>query len=295
MPLLITGASGQLGGYLLRELARQGVPAVAWSGTSRGERFGFPLRPVNLADVDAVTRAFVESRATAIMHAGAVTRLADAVRDPERARAVNAGGTATLARLAAGAGVRLILVSTDLVFDGHKGSYREEDPPAPLSVYGRSKHEAEQEALAHAGHLVVRVSLLFGPTVTGRPSFFDEQVQALQQARPIRLFADEWRTPLSYSRAAQALLALVSSDETGILHLGGPERLSRLEMGERVADFLRCDRSSIIAAMRDSVPGPEPRPRDTSLDSSRWRKRFPSQPWPGFEESLREMGNGPGR
>jgi dTDP-4-dehydrorhamnose reductase len=275
--ILVTGASGQLGGYLLRELRTRGETVVAWSGSRSGDLFGVPLRPVELTDAAAVTDAFREARPDVVIHAAALARVSDCYRDPDRAHRVNAEGTATLASLAAAAGARLVLVSTDLVFDGERGNYREEDAPTPTSAYGRSKVAAEQAALAYPGHAVARVSLLFGPSLVGRPSFFDEQTSALREGRPVTLFRDEWRTPLQLNTAARALVELAFSDYSGLLHVGGPERLSRLEMGQRLAEALGVDGSSIVSSTRAEHAAPEPRPKDTSLDSSRWRRQFPSE------------------
>jgi dTDP-4-dehydrorhamnose reductase len=289
MRILVTGASGQLGSYLLRELSRRGAEVAAWSGARRGDLFGVPMRPVDLADADGVAGAFREARPAVVVHAGALARVADCHRDPSRAERVNTRGTAVLAELVAAAGARLVYVSTDLVFDGERGGYREDDPPAPLSVYGRSKAAAEGAVLAVPVGAVVRVSLLFGPSFTGRTAFFGEQVAALRAGRTVTLFADERRTPLSLGVAARALLDVALSDFTGLLHLGGPERMSRLEMGQRLAAFLGVDPSAIVAVKRDQVPAAEPRPRDTSLDSSRWRGLFPGHPWPAWEEALRQF------
>jgi dTDP-4-dehydrorhamnose reductase len=85
------------------------------------------------------------------------------------------------------------------------------------------------------------------------------------------------------------LVALASAEVTGLLHLGGPERLSRLEMGLRLAAYLGADAGAICPARRDDLPAPEPRPRDVSLDSSQWRRLFPTQPWPTWDEALREL------
>jgi dTDP-4-dehydrorhamnose reductase len=292
MRLLVTGASGQLGGYLLRELSARGVRATAWSGSRSGSLFGMPLRPVDLADPDGLAAAFREARPTAVIHAGGISSVADCYRDPPRAQRVNCQGSAVLAELAAREGVRLILVSTDLVFDGVKGWYRESDGPAPLSVYGQTKVAAEQAVLAAPRSVVARLSLLFGPSVVGRPAFFDQQATALRQRQSLTLFEDEWRTPLSLATAARALIALAASDCTGLLHLGGPERLSRLEMGQRLARFLDADPAVIVATRRDQACAPELRPGDTSLDSGRWRELFPGQPWPAWLEALSEMARG---
>jgi dTDP-4-dehydrorhamnose reductase len=289
MRLLVTGASGMLGAYLLRELRAAGAAVTAWGGARGGELFGVPLRPVDLTDAGAVAAAFREARPDAVLHAAALARVADCHRDPGLAQRVNAGGSAALAELAAAAGARLVLVSTDMVFDGEHPPYREGDPPAPVSAYGRSKVAAEAAVLAAPRAAVARLSLLFGPGRAGRPSFFDEQVAALRGGRAVPLFVDEWRTPLALTTAARALAALARSDYTGVLHVGGPERLSRLEMGQRLAAFLGADPGPLVPARRADAPAAEPRPRDLTLDSSRWRGLFPDQPWPAWEEALREM------
>jgi dTDP-4-dehydrorhamnose reductase len=289
MRILVTGASGNLGAYLLRELASAGAHVSAWSGVRSGALFGIPLQPVALTDRDAVARAFRAARPEIVLHAAALASMAECAREPQRAEAINAGGTALLAELAAEAGARLLYISTDLVFDGEKGDYHEDDAPAPLSVYGRTKQTAEQTVRGAARAVIARLSLLFGPSVAGRPAFFDDQLRRLRAGESLVCFADEWRTPLGLRTAARALVALAGSDYEGLLHLGGPERLSRLEMAERLAAYLGADPGLLIAASRAAAAG-EPRPRDTSLNSSRWRGLFPEVPWPGFEEALREMG-----
>lgn len=289
MRLLLTGASGQLGAYLLREGLRRGGPLAAWSGHRPGELFGCPLRPVDLTNADAVATAFREARPDVVIHAAAMAGVADCHRDPARAESINTRGSARIAELAAQSEARLVHVSTDMVFDGERGGYREEDAVAPLSVYGRTKAEAERAVLAHPRTVVVRVSLLFGPALGERRTFFDEQMAALKAGRPLSLFHDEWRTPLSLLAAARGLLDIAASDVVGLLHMGGPERLSRLDMGRRLATFLGRDPAGIVSASRLSAPAVEPRPRDLSLDSSKWRRLFPQCKGPDWDDDLREM------
>jgi dTDP-4-dehydrorhamnose reductase len=289
MRILVTGASGQLGGYLLRELKRRGLPAHAWSGSRTGELFDCPLQPVDLADANRVGDAFTAAKPDVIIHAAALAKIADCHRDPDRAQRINCDATAHLSDLCRKAGARLVYVSTDLVFDGQRGGYREDDEAAPLSVYGRSKLRAEEAVLDAANGVVARVSLLYGPSVNGRASFFDEQMAAILEWRPIKLFVDEWRTPLDLPTAAAALVALALSDHTGLFHVGGPQRLARWEMGQEVAAFLGRDGASIVAAKQADAPAPEPRPRDVSLDSSKWRAAFPGQPWPTMREALQKL------
>jgi dTDP-4-dehydrorhamnose reductase len=289
MRLLLTGASGHLGSYVLPESLRRDDEVVAWSGRRQGELFGCPLRPVDLAAPDAVASAFGDARPEAVLHTAALASVSDCHRNPQRAERVNTNGSAILAELADRAKIPLVHVSTDMVFDGERAPYREEDAVAPVSVYGRTKAEAERAVLEYPRNTVVRLPLLFGPTRTGRPSFFDQQLLALKQGQRISLFHDEWRTPLSLLVAARALLVLVASAPYGLLHVGGPERLSRLEMGQRLAAFLEGETGGIEAVSRTSVAAAEPRQADLSLDSSRWRSHFPRQEWPAWDEALSQL------
>lgn len=284
-PLLITGASGLLGAHLAAELHARGAPFVAWRGV-RGVPFA---RHVDLTDDDAVRRAFDEAAPRAIVHAAAISAAADCARDPARAYAVNVEATARLARLAAASGATFVYVSTDLVFDGEAAPYAEGAARAPLSVYGRTKAEGEDAAREATGARVVRVALLFGRTAGPRQGFFDLQASAILRGEPMTLFDDEWRTPLSLLSAAEGLLAVADAETApALLHLGGPERMSRLEMGRRLAVVLGAPSAHVRAASRLSIPG-EPRARDVSLDSARFRAAFPSFSTGTFEEEVKRI------
>src|SRR5207302_518915 len=139
---------------------------TAWCHSRGGELFGFPLRPVELADPDGTARAFREAHPAAVLHCAAYPAIAHCYRHPQRAAAVNSAGTILLAELAAEAKARLIYTSTDLVFDGARGHYTEGDEAKPLSIYGTSKLAGENPVQTLGG-LVARISLMVGPTVIG--------------------------------------------------------------------------------------------------------------------------------
>ncbi len=290
MKLLITGASGHLGCYLLREVRGQPFSVSAWSGQWTGNLFGHNLQPVDLTNQEAVTRAFHQIQPEVVVHTAALSAVGDCYRNPELARQINVDGTQRLAELCSQTKTRMIYTSTDMVFDGVKGNYNETEEANPLSIYGRSKREAEKTIFGMANVLIVRISLLFGPSLLpDRPAFFDKQVQSLRQGQPVRCFTDEWRTPLSLKTAAQTLLALISQPMEGLLHVGGPERLSRLDMGLRLARHWGVSEKLVVPIQREDIGAPEPRPRDASLDSRRWRQRCPDHPWPSWEDALWEL------
>lgn len=291
MRWLVTGASGALGAYLVHELAMSERSVQGWSGSTTTTIGGVTVTPVELGNADAVTAAFRAARPDIVVHAGAMARIGDCQRSPDRALQVNMAGTEQLAELSAKRGGRLIYLSTDLVFDGNAAPYRETDSASPLSVYGRTKLEAEPIVQKLQNGVVVRLSLLFGPTHNNRPAMFDALATSLLDNKPISLFDDEWRTPIGLLAGARALHVLARSDFTGTIHLGGPDRLSRLELGQRLAKFLNVSDKLLIPAGRDSIAGAEPRPRDVSLDSTVWGERFPKFHMPTFETALSDMLN----
>src|SRR5262245_22184631 len=118
MRILITGASGQLGSYLLRRLSREKeIHVIAWSGSQRGKLFGIPIDAVDLRRHDQLAAAFEQARPDAILHAAAMSRIDTCYAEPELAQHVNVDGTRWLAELARQHRARLVYVSTDLVFD----------------------------------------------------------------------------------------------------------------------------------------------------------------------------------
>src|SRR5208337_2492101 len=144
MRILVTGASGQLGSYLAHELLRAGrFDLVLWSRGTTGSRWGLEVRPVDLADGSALTSALEAANPDVVIHAAAISKADEVRKAPERAWAVNVEGTRRLAAWCGDRGRRLIFTSTDLVFDGARGWYREDDEPIPVIAYGRTKAAAE--------------------------------------------------------------------------------------------------------------------------------------------------------
>jgi dTDP-4-dehydrorhamnose reductase len=144
-----------------------------------------------------------------------------------------------------------------------------------LSHYGKTKAEAERLVLEFPRTLVVRLPLMYGFPKIPRQTTFEQQVAALAARTPLRLFSDEYRTPVALRDAARALLALAGSEMTGIIHVAGPERLSRFEMGQRFAAALGIEDPNLVSVSRLSIDAAEARPADLSLDGSRFNECFP--------------------
>jgi dTDP-4-dehydrorhamnose reductase len=290
MRILVTGASGQLGSYLAQELVRAGrSEIVLWSRGTTGTRSGLELRPVDLAEGSVLTSALDEADPDVVIHTAAISR-ADQVRTmPEHAWAVNVEGTRRLAAWCGDRSRRLIFTSTDLVFDGARGWYREDDAPVPLIAYGRTKAAAEPLVLQIPGGLVARLSLLFGPSRIGQGSFFDHSLAKLRAGEPQTFFEDEFRTPLDYATAARILIRLAETESDGIVHVAGRERVSRYELMQRAARVLKLDPELVRANRQQDADLAEPRPADVSLDTSHLASLLPDLDRPSIETVFRML------
>jgi dTDP-4-dehydrorhamnose reductase len=183
---------------------------------------------------------------------------------------------------------RIVYTSTDLVFDGGQAPYAEADEPRPCSRYGLSKLEGERALAAHPNALVVRLSLLYGPTLLEDQGFFDQQLATLRRGDTLTLFEDEWRTPIALDEAANALVELYEGSQRGILHLGGPKRLSRYEMGRQLAEVAGVNPDLVKGNSQAEIDFPEPRPQDVSLITERVRSILENVPG-DYRSGLRRL------
>jgi len=226
----ITGAGGLIG----NEVVRLGRTEIA--GGAAGVR-ALTRADLDLTDFPAVARLFAFERPLAVIHCAAMSKSPACQQEPAAARLNNLEVTRHLAALAGG--IPFLFLSTDMVFDGRKGGYVEHDPVNPLSVYAETKVEAERAVLANPRHTVVRTSLNFGESPSGRTSFNEEMREAWRAGRTLDLFVDEFRSPIPSVETARILWRLLLGGHAGLFHVAGAERLSRFELGLQVADFWR--------------------------------------------------------
>ncbi len=285
---LVTGASGQLGGHVLRLLDADARVArvLALAGRGAVPQAHAETARIDLRDHDALIAAVRAFAPHFVVHAGAMTAVGEAFKDPDDALRVNAAATEALAQAATACGARLVFTSTDMVFDGRLAPYDEDSPPSPPSAYGRSKVAAERLLARFPRALAVRIPLMYGHPCTPRPTTFAQQLAALSASAPLNLFIDEYRTPIWVVDAARALIGLARSGLCdaprrpatgfdGLIHVAGPERLSRMEMILRAARLLGLPTASVRGVSRLSISASEPRPADLSLKSRRFGRACP--------------------
>ena len=182
------------------------------------------------------------------------------------ARKVNIEATALLAELAAE--IPLVFLSTDLVFDGRAGNYDESAAVNPLSVYAETKTAAERTILVNPKHTVIRMSLNGGTSPTGDRGFNELMRRAWEAGQTVKLFTDEFRSPMAAEVTARAIWDLAGQGRTGLYHIAGSERLSRWQLGQLIAARWPQLQPRIVAASLKEYAG-APRAPDTSLNCAK--------------------------
>jgi dTDP-4-dehydrorhamnose reductase len=279
--MLITGGSGYLGGWVV-QLAQDDWDVTATYLAHAVDESGVDWRRLDVRDGAAVASLVEKVRPRVIVHTASLNPGLGEDFD-----AVNADGSGNVARAAANVGARLIHISTDVVFDGQRGNYVEDDSPNPITVYGCSKALAEEAVLASGAEAaIVRTSLIYGwrPTVARAAQWMIDDLRA---GKPVRLWTDEMRCPIWVESLAAAVVELADLSYTGILHIAGAQILSRYEFGVRMLRFHGVDPSPVVPT---TSPKGRLRPLDCTLDCSRARSLL-STPLPGVDEVLGQEGN----
>ena len=279
--ILVTGGNGQL------------ATSLAAAGGARIHRVGRP--DCDFAVPDTIRRTFAAASPAFVVNAAAHTAVDAAENDVEASEAANRDGPRLLAELCAEAGIPLIHVSTDYVYDGAKGApYVETDPPSPMGVYGRTKLEGERAAVgANPRTIVLRTSWVFSPY--GR-NFVRTMLNAQLKTNTLRVVADQQGSPTAAPDLADAILAIVARIKAegwqdrfaGVYHASNVGTTTW--HGLAVATFAAARRHGRtppeVAAIRtEDWPTPARRPADTRLDGRKLAQTF-GVTMPPWEASL---------
>lgn len=296
MRILVTGATGLLGTDLCRRLS--GAHEVTgWARHPAKTGFQAKMEPVDVTDEAAVRSGLKRSGAGLVVHAAAMTDVDACETDPDRARRVNGGATRNVAAACSEAGAVLIAIGTDYVFDGESPRpYRETDATRPVSVYGRSKLEAEEAALSLAPRvLIVRVSGLFG---SARDNFVSMAARHLRAGKPVQAVSDQVNSPSYTADLAEEisrLVALLENDPAqaepgkplhGLFHLANRGGASRMRVAQEIARAVGAPASLIRQTTWASIGRPARRPPQSRLDCGRFARQTGRRlrPW---EEAVR--------
>jgi|SRR3989338_5805829 len=241
MKLLIIGASGVLGSRLYNDAIKK-----KWNtlGTFCSHEFEGLLH-LDVTDKGSMEKVFNFFRPDAVVMAGGITDVDLSALKPKLAKDVNIKGTQNLVKKVKEYGAKLIYTSTDYVFDGESGPYKEEDKVNPINIYGRTKLEAERLAGSKLrDSLIVRTSQLYGVDHIGR-NFIVKIIRNMNSGKNIYAADDFYSTPTYAGLLSEMIIKLIEKDSKGLYHCAGPEFINRYDYVSKIADMFGFDKKMI--------------------------------------------------
>jgi len=285
--ILITGASGFLGRYLLWN-APDSCRILAQYLRHPLDNVASNIRTVRLDLTQKDWSAFINFKPDIIIHTAAIATLDICQQNQQQAREVNVDATKRLVELASKNAARFIFTSTDIVFDGEKGDYSEGDNPNPINYYGETKVAAENYILENLPiSVILRTSLFHGLARGGRKSFTEVMLESLRKGKKVSTFIDEIRNPLPVGTLAKAIWELVEGEYAGVLHIGGADALSRYEMAIQLCDEFNLPKKYIVPVRAEELNISTPRPKNCSLNIS-FAKQLLQTELSAFKKGLTE-------
>lgn len=274
MKLLITGFNGFVAGSIIAQA--KGEWEIHGIGRSEGpgDEAGLFYHNLDLLDTPGLTALFNTIKPDAVIHTAAMANIDICQNNQQQAEKVNIGITQTIASLCKELDAKLVFCSTDSVFDGTKGDYKETDTPHAVNFYAETKIRGEQLVLAASSkNAIARLGLVMGLPVMGQGnSFLADTIDKLKKGVQIPFPFNETRTPIDVITLGSALIELAGNDFGGIIHLGGNTKIKRYDMALQIALTLGFSTDLILSTDSNAMPGRATRANDASMDNSLAKK-----------------------
>ena len=268
MKLLVTGAAGFLGTKVMK-LLKDDFELIGTDMTAAKGNLNMDI--TKKEEVDFV---FEKTKPDVVLHIAAMTDVDGCEFNRNIAKKINVDGTYNLIEACRKIKAKMVYLSTDFVFNGGKGDYKEDDMPDPLSYYAVTKLDAEK-LVQRSGlkYIIVRPEVLYGYNGDGSERSFTTWVHdSLKQAKEIRVVNDQFSTPTLIDDIANAIKILIQKGKEGIYHVAGPEKLSRYDMAVKLAEVFGFDKSLIKSITSAELKQKAKRPVDSSLNIEKLKK-----------------------
>jgi dTDP-4-dehydrorhamnose reductase len=275
MKILITGASGLLGNKILKELAetidKEIIAVYNKTMPEIKKKNKIKQIKIDLSNTILLQDLILKEKPETIIHTASYTDVDGCEINKEYAWKINVEATKTIAKISKALNIYLIYISTDYVFEGTKGLYRETDTPNPINYYGLTKLIGEETIRAQDNlHTIIRTSAIYG-LGQGKQNFGTYIISKLSRNEKIKALKDQYVSPTLNTLLAKAVIQLLEIKYPGTLHIAG-ERMSRFEFARAVARELGFDEGLVEEAYFDDFTWRAPRPRDSSLNVERARR-----------------------
>ncbi|MDP4115806.1 MAG: sugar nucleotide-binding protein [Bacteroidota bacterium] len=270
MKVLITGGGGFLGSFLNWVLNKE-HRILSLYHNSTGNSNLFNSRYADIANNTILENIFREFKPDVVVHSAGISSSAETAKHPAKyVYNVNVNATENIARLCNLHKAKLIFLSTDLVYAGYRGQMLNEDAKLiPISLYAETKLMGEVKIQnTFENFIILRCALMFGLGTGGANNFFAQSYNKLINNIPIKVFTDQYRTPLSGREAAGIITSVLESDVTGIFNMGGRERLSRYELFTKLCSAAGIDEGLLLKVKMSEIHG-YTAVEDVSMDTSK--------------------------
>jgi dTDP-4-dehydrorhamnose reductase len=292
MKVLVTGANGFLGYYLIEQLLAKKHTVIA---TGKGDcrlpflqQAGFNYVSMDLTDPFNVHDVFEMHTPDVVIHAGAMSKPDECEQNQWQAYTTNTEGTLTVLMNAAEHKSFFLFVSTDFIFNGERGMYKEEEPPSPVNFYGKTKAEAEDAVKDYEhGWAIVRTVLVYGKPQVGRSNILTIVKEKLEKGEEYNVVDDQVRTPTYVEDLAGGIISIIENKIKGVYHLSGEDVLTPYQMACLTADYLGLNKALIQKVTAASFSQPAKRPAKTGFVIDKAKKDIGYQPT-SFQEGLRK-------
>lgn len=295
MKVLITGANGFLGHYLVSLLLQKGYEVIATGKGNNRLPFGnsekFVYTEMDFTNPFVVNDIFDTHKPEIVVHAGAISKPDECELNRKEALRINTEGTVTMLSNAAKHKCFFIFISTDFVFDGEAGMYTEVDNPNPVNFYGKTKLVAEEAVKRYDfDWAIVRTVLVYGKAMAGRSNILTIVKEKLEKGEAYSVVDDQVRTPTYVEDLAAGIIAIMEKRACGIYHLSGINILTPYEMACKTADFLGLDKSLIKRVTAESFSQPAKRPARTGFIIDKAKRELAYSPVSFLEGLKRTFG-----
>ncbi len=283
--LIITGASGLLGNKIA-EVTKHKYLVTPTHNTKPLDSNSLKL---DITDASDVLSLFSKLKPTMVIHTASETSVDKCETEKAHAWKTNVEGARNVSKACQAVNAKLVLVSTDYVFDGEKGLYREEDKPNPVNYYGLTKFEGEKQVAGNCeNYAILRTSVLYG-SHPWKQNFATWVISKLKQQQEIAVVEDHYNTPTLVDNLAEMTLEIAERNLRGIYHASGCQRISRYDFAKQIAEIFGLN-SKLIKPVKMSqlTTWIAKRPRDSSLDTSKIQKQLKAKPL-NITEGLNKM------
>ena len=266
LKVLVTGSAGLVGRQVVKDLSNSHQVFSCYNESK--PEYGDSVK-MDLKNREMISSILTEKKPDIVIHLGAMTGVDLCEKEKTSASEINTKATEIIAKECSKLNSFLVYVSTDYVFDGNLGMYKEDDVTNPLGFYGKSKLEGEKVVQNFSTNCcIARTSTPFGlhPTKKSFPMWV---IENLQKQKQIDVLIDQFTSPTYIPNLSRMLIEISERHITGIIHTAGASKISRYQMASMVSDKLNLDSTLLKQISIDEMKWVAQRPKDSSFDVSR--------------------------